>query len=377
MPIIFSTRCAVGVVAAHALLLAGCTDDAPEPWKPRVIVESVTTEEYRPSSQVTGDIQARVQARQGFRVGGKIIERLVDVGDHVEHDQVLARLDPQDLRNNLVSAQAEVTARQAELQLAEVNFKRQSLLLPKGYTSQSEYDRAEAQMRASRSELQAAKATAAMAADMLGYTELRASATGLITERLLEVGQVVQATEPVFTLAEDGARDAVFNVYEGLFSKIAEGQSVTVYLVNDPTVETQGQVRELSPSVDARTGTLRIKVGLDDIPEKMTLGSVVSARIKPMTERSVVLPWSALFKKDGKPAVWLLGEGNRVRLQPVQVSRYTERNVVIADGLDEHQQVIVAGGQLLYPGQEVEVAGADSLVLSMPGEHHRHSEESP
>lgn len=125
-----------------ASLLVGCGAEPPAEEHVRVLAQTVKMAEFASATSITGDIQARVQADQSFRVGGKIVERLVDVGDHVAAGQVLARLDPQDQRSNVENAQAAVAAQQAQSKLADLNYQRQKALLPKGYTSQSEYDQA-------------------------------------------------------------------------------------------------------------------------------------------------------------------------------------------------------------------------------------------
>ncbi|VFT12443.1 putative RND efflux membrane fusion protein [Pseudomonas aeruginosa] len=265
--------------------------------------------------------------------------------------QVLARLDPQDQRSNVENAQAAVAAQQAQSKLADLNYQRQKALLPKGYTSQSEYDQALASVRSAQSSLKAAQAQLANARDLLSYTELRASDAGVITARQAEVGQVVQATVPIFTLARDGERDAVFNVYESLFSHDVDGQRITVSLLGKPEVTASGKVREITPTVDERSGTLKVKVGLDSVPAEMSLGSVVNASVAAPAAHSVVLPWSALSKVGEQPAVWLLDQESKVRLQPVRVARYASEKVVIDGGLEAGQTVVTVGGQLLHPGQ--------------------------
>src|SRR5690606_8156090 len=190
----------------------------------RVRVQQVQTVDFAAKVALTGDIQARVQTQLSFRVGGKIIQRMVDVGARVTARQVLARLDPKDLQTNVDSATAEVAAQQARVTQTSAAFVRQEKLLPKGYTSRSEYDSAQAALRSSQSALKAAQAQLANAREQLGYTALIADAPGVITARQAEVGQVVQATMPIFGLARDGERDAVFNVYESLFIEPPTGR---------------------------------------------------------------------------------------------------------------------------------------------------------
>ncbi|MHC6223376.1 efflux RND transporter periplasmic adaptor subunit [Pseudomonas sp. X10] len=341
------------------LLLAGCEQEVASPTLPRVGVQRVESSDFAAKVTLTGDVQARVQTDLSFRVGGKIISRSVDVGDHVKANQVLARLDPKDLQNNVDSAKAEVFAEQARVTQSSAAFVRQQKLLPKGYTSQSEYDAAEAALRSSQSALKAAQAQLANAQEQLGYTVLVSEADGVITARQAEVGQVVQATMPIFSLARDGDRDAVFNVYESLLVAPPSDKGVIVSLLDNPEVQAQGHVREITPTVSAQSGTVQVKVALRNVPNGMELGSPVTATASAQGKPSIELPWSALTKALHEPAVWVVGEGDKVDLRKVQVSRYLTGKVVVSDGLKGGEQVVVTGGQLLHPGMKVEMVAAD------------------
>ncbi|MFJ2281758.1 efflux RND transporter periplasmic adaptor subunit [Pseudomonas sp. NPDC087803] len=346
----------VFVLSLLTMLTACGKKEAPQEYLPRVFVQEVKPADYAAAVTLTGDVQARVQTELSFRVGGKIIQRMVDVGDRVSARQVLAKLDPKDLQTNVDSAQAQVLAEQARVKQSAAAFVRQQKLLPKGYTSQSEYDSAQAALRSSQSALSAAQAQLANAKDQLSYTSLIADAPGIITERQAEVGQVVQATAPMFKLARDGDRDAVFNVYESLLSERPADRSIVVSLLDNPNIKTTGTVREITPAVSAQSGTVQVKVTLDSLPQGMQLGSVVSASAKGSGKSAVQLPWSALTKNISDPAVWIVDDQGEAQLHNVTVGRYLTGSVIISDGLAGGEKVIVAGGQLLHPGMKVEVA---------------------
>ncbi|OLF56456.1 efflux RND transporter periplasmic adaptor subunit [Pseudomonas chlororaphis] len=337
-------------------LLSGCGADKPtEKDRVRVRVQTVQPSDFAAQVTLTGDVQARVQTELSFRVGGKIIQRLVDVGDRVTARQVLARLDPKDLQTNVDSAAASVFAEQARVKQTAAAFVRQQKLLPKGYTSQSEYDAAQAALHSSQSALTAAQAQLANAREQLSYTALVADVAGVITARQAEVGQVVQATMPIFSLARDGERDAVFNVYESLLAAPAKEGAITVSLLDNPNIKTTGKVREVTPVVSAQSGTVQVKVALDGLPAGMDLGSVVSATAQAAGQASVELPWAALTKSLSDPAVWLVGEDGTSALHKVTVGRYQTGRVIVSDGLKGGEKVVVAGGQLLHPGMRVEI----------------------
>jgi RND family efflux transporter MFP subunit len=339
------------------VLLSACDKEKPlEKARPRVFVQEVKLTDYAANITLTGDVQARVQTELSFRVSGKIIQRTVDVGDRISARQVLARLDPKDLQTSLDSAQAQVVAEQAKVKQNAASFVRQQKLLPKGYTSQSEYDSAQAALRSSQSSLAAAQAQLANAREQLSYTALMSDAPGVITARQAEVGQVVQATVPIFSLAQDGARDAVFNVYESLLAEPPSDKGVVVSLLDNPAIKTTGTVREITPAVSEQTGTVQVKVTLDSLPPGMQLGSVVSATANTRGKSAVELPWSALTKKISEPAVWLVDGDGKAQLHTVTVGRYLTGKVIISEGLKGGEKVVVAGGQLLHPGVTVEIA---------------------
>lgn len=348
-------------LGACLVALAGCGKEKPaDPVRPRVQVQEVKTADFAATVALTGDIQARVQTQLSFRVGGKIIQRMVDVGDRITAKQVLAKLDPKDLQTSVDSAIAAEAAEQARVKQTAAAFVRQEKLLPKGYTSKSEYDSAQAQLRSSQSALKAAQAQLANAREQLGYTALIADAPGIITARQAEVGQVVQATMPIFSQARDGERDAVFNVYESLFVQPPGDQPVEVTLLDNPKIKATGKVREVTPAVSAQTGTLQVKIALTSLPDGMDLGSVVSAALSVPAKQSVELPWSALTKglgeHLGQPAVWVVDDQNKVNLRGVTVGRYLTGKVIVIDGLKSGEKVVVAGNQLLHPDMQVELA---------------------
>ncbi|KPW29928.1 Efflux transporter, RND family, MFP subunit [Pseudomonas syringae pv. antirrhini] len=357
------------------LSLGACSAGKPaEKALVRVAVQPVASLDVASSVMLTGDIQARKVTEQSFRVSGKLVKRYVDVGDRVRAGQVLARLDPREQKTDLASANAEVAVRESRLHLAEQNYQRQQLLLPKGYTNLSEYQKARSGLDSARGDLAALRAQQANARDQVGYTELFAVADGVITARHAEEGQVVQAATPVFNLAHDGQREAVFSAYESLLGADQTEGTVTISPLGQPSIQLSGTIREITPIVSAASGTLRVRVALPDAAIAPALGSVVSARLQTRSQRAFALPWSALSRTQGQPAVWRLDDQSKVRLTRVKVLRYEQGQVIVSEGLNEGDRVVSRGLQFLYPGQQVEVAEqasvkpAVSLATSEPAQ---------
>ncbi len=211
----------------------------------------------------------------------------------------------------------------------------------------------------SQGSVDAAQSALANAKENLSFTELKAGAAGVITARQVEAGQVVQAAQTVFTVAEDGDRDAVFNVHETLVARTPSAPAVTITLLSDPQVTATGQVREISPAVDPASGSIRVKVAIPDTPAGLPLGAAVIGTISAKPTQAILLPWQALTSSAGKPAVWVVDPSTKaVATTPVGVLAFDSGVVVIDKGLEAGQSVVTAGGQLLSPGQTVEIAGA-------------------
>ena len=313
---------------------------------------------------LSGDIQAQAQVNISFRTNGKVASRKVEVGDHVTADQVLAELEPLTQRANLDNARAALSSAEAQLTQAKLSFDRQKQLLTGGYTTRSAYDNAEQDLRTAQAAVDSAKAALGTANEQFSYTELRAGVPGIVTTRSFEVGQVVQAGQTVLVVAQDGARDAVFNVYEALTTHPPSDGRLDVSLQADPAVSAKGRVREISPTVDATSGTVRVKIGLSDTPPAMGLGAVVVGRGRFAQRDAVVLPWSALYRYGKDPAVWIYDPASRtVSVRPVVIDRYGPNVIVLKSGVEPGEHVVVAGIQFLRPGQAVAVLDLGAPVF--------------
>ncbi|CDX50735.1 Efflux transporter, RND family, MFP subunit [Mesorhizobium plurifarium] len=346
---------------AAAFSVAGCQKQQAAEKKLPVVVttQTVALADYAPRTSLTGVIAARTLNNLSFRVGGRVAERLVDVGQHVDQGAVLARIDPQEQESDLRSAQADLDAAQAQLTQAAATYERQKTLLARGFTTRRDFDTANQTLKVAQGSVDAAQSAFANAKENLSYTELKAGAAGVITARQVEAGQVVQAAQTVFTIAEDGDRDAVFNVHETLVAQTPSSPAVTITLLSDPQVRAVGKVREISPAVDTASGSIRVKVGIPDTPAGMPLGAAVIGTVSARSVKAILLPWQALTSTGGKPAVWIVDPSSKaVTPAPVEVLAFDSGIVVVDKGLQEGQSIVTAGGQLLSPGQTIEVAGA-------------------
>lgn len=351
------------LLTGAGVLLAACQGELTIPDK---VLEPVQTaiaqpQPFAPTIALTGTIAARIESDLSFRVAGRIEQRSVDVGDRVVPGQVLAQLDTEEQEADVEAAKATLTAAEATWHQATTNFDRQSQLLRGGFTTKSVFDAANETLRTAEGSVQAAKADLATAEDQFGYTVLRADAAGIITARNVEAGQVVDAAQTVFTLAQDGGRDALFDVYEAVFAQSPPETGIDVRLVSDARVTVKGTIREIAPTFDETNGTVRVKVGLNNAPSAMTLGAAVVGAANARYREAVRLPWTALASDAGRPSVFVVDPSSKaVSKRAVVIDRYLTGEIVVSEGLAAGERVVTAGGQLLYDGQVVRIAEGEA-----------------
>ncbi|PZR00399.1 MAG: efflux transporter periplasmic adaptor subunit [Cereibacter sphaeroides] len=366
MPILpFKARPALRLVLALGLVTfaAGCRESEEEAETEARPVRVVVVEESKSGDTISlaGTVESKVQADLGFRISGRMVERLVNVGENVEAGQLLARLDPTDEENGVRSAEAALTAAEAQLSEARANYDRQRQLYDRGFLARAGYERAEATLNTANAQADSARAQYGIAARRLNDTSLYADAPGVVTATGAEAGEVVTAGRSIVQIARDGGLDAVFDVPAGVIETSPADPIVTVALSQSPNVSAEGRIREVAPRADAVTGTFRVRVGLIAPPAELRLGSTVTGTAVFDETNAIEIPATALTRADGEPAVWIVDQAAQtVSLRPVEVERFLPLSVVIAGGLEPGEMVVTAGVQALRPGQAVRVPGASS-----------------
>jgi len=347
------------LLVAVALSATGCGDAAPKGAEVRpvrtIVVEPRPIDDDR---SAVGEVRPRYEADLGFRVAGKVVSRTVDVGVSVKKGDLLARLDEQDYRNKLKSAEADIMAAEAVLTEAKGAEDRLRQLLATGTTTRANYDAAVKNLRSAEAKLDSAKAALELGRDQLSYAELRADVDGIVTAVGAESGQVVNVGQMIVRLARPNDKDAVFAIAESAFrERPAQPPEIVVSLLSNPNMSTDAVVREISPVADPATRTYQVKATLKNPPDQMRFGSSVLGRLKGSTAPVIVLPGSALFEKGGQPAVWLVDPAKgSVALRAVVVVRYETDRVIVGDGLAKGDIVVTAGVNRLRENQQVRLA---------------------
>ncbi|MDO8717415.1 MAG: efflux RND transporter periplasmic adaptor subunit [Polaromonas sp.] len=344
-------------LASVALLLAACSRPAPPEEPVRAVkVITVGNSAYASSHEYAGEVRARVESRLGFRVGGKLIKRQAELGQHVSAGQVLAQLDPQDYRLAADAARAQVNAATTSRNLAAADFKRYQALKDQNFISGAELERRDAALKAAQAQLAQAQAQLAVQGNQAGYAVLTADVSGVVTAVDAEPGQVVAAGAPVVRIAADGVRDVLFSVPEDKVAGLKVGAPVRIRVWAQDT-ELRGKVREVAASSDPVTRTYPVKVSMDaQVPPALGASVYVVPESSAVGAPVIKLPTSALRRDGQATAVWVLDKANMtVRSQVIQVATADGNEVVVAAGLQPGMLVVSAGVHVLSPGQKVTI----------------------
>lgn len=350
-------------MACVALALAACnkrTETAEPELRPVRTVVTAPSESGE-TIVLTGHIAAETEASLGFRIGGRVIERLVNVGDHVDTGQELAKLDPQDEFNALRSAQATLASAEARLTQTRDTFERQRQLLASGHASRSAYDQAQEALRTAQAGVDDAEARVTNQALRVSWTILQADAPGVVSATGANAGEVVQPGQTIVRVARQQGRDAVFDVPGRLIREAPANPDITVRLADDPSTIAMGRIREVGSQADPATRTFEVKVGLTDPPPAMRLGSTVTGTLQLHSQPVMAIPASALTELNGQPAIWIVDPQNMtVSLHKIETARFDPDTVIVNHGLETGQIVVTAGVHALHPGQKVRLLGQNA-----------------
>jgi len=356
----------IGVLAgwlAAMLMVGGCSKPAMKDARldpPKV--EVFKAKGAGSSSRTfTGIVQARVQSDLGFRVAGKVLERCVNVGQRVQKDQILMRLDPEDLRLSAAAQQANVEAARAKYTQTSADEKRAAMLVKSGVISRQEYDQDRAASDSAKAELDAAEAQARVSNNSSEYAVLLADADGVIVQTLSEPGQVVAAGQTVIQLAHDGPREALINLPEGVRPDLGTIASARLY-GQDQTY--QARLRELSDAADQASRTFAARYVLAGEAASAPLGSTVTITLvtkQSSGNQSVLVPVGAIYDRGSGPGVWIVDDKSEVKFRFVKIGSLGQEEAVVSGGVDAGENVVALGAHLLHEGQVVNLANEEKI----------------
>jgi membrane fusion protein, multidrug efflux system len=351
----------VGIALSATALLAACSKPAPAPEPVRAVkIVTVGASGLQSSYEYSGEVRARVESRLGFRVAGKITKRQAEVGQRVKAGQVLAQLDPQDYKLAVDGARATLAAATTNRDLAAADFKRFQSLKEQNFISGAELERRETALKAAEAQVNQAQAQLSNVGNQVGYANLVADVSGVVTAVDAEVGQVVSAGSPVVRIAQDGPRDVVFNVPEDRLASVAVGTAARAKRWTGDAVsgdELSGNIRELAASADPLTRTFQAKMAIKDVNLPLGATVVVYPNMQTAGVQAIKLPTSSLMQSaKGGSQVWLLDKASMtVNPVTVQVATADGNEAVIASGVKPGDLVVSAGVHVLSPGLKVTI----------------------
>jgi len=317
------------------------------------------------SMELSGEVVPRYESRLGFRVGGKIIARKVEVGSLVKRGQVLMQLDATDLQLSQAQAKAALSAADSQLALAKAELDRYRELRAKNFVSQAVLDTKEANFKASQSAHDQARAGLKVQSNQSSYSALVADADGVVTALDAEVGQVVTAGTPVVRVARSGAIEVKVSIPEDRVDAIRQAKAVTVRTWAQRDTAVAGVVREIAPAADPATRTFSARVALPTPQADIRLGMTATVSFSAPLPPGIRLPLTALLNDQGKTSVWVVEKG-KVKLVPVVLAGPQGNEILVASGLDASQEVVIAGVHRLREGQKVSILGRPATTAGTP-----------
>ncbi|HUH54449.1 MAG TPA: efflux RND transporter periplasmic adaptor subunit [Rhodanobacter sp.] len=347
----------IAIVAISAVTLGACTaKSAADPRAAPPLVRTTLVHDTGAASRAfTGVVAARVQSDLGFRVSGKVLERLVDAGQTVRRGQPLMRIDPVDLRLAVNAEQQAAAAARAQAKQTAQEEARFRTLLGTGAVSVSAYDQAKAAADAAKAQLSAAEAQAEVARNASRYAELVADGDGVVMETLAEPGQVVSAGQVVVRVAHAGPREALIQLPETLRPAVGSTGQATLFGKDNVVVPTR--LRQLSDAADPLTRTFEARYVLDGDLANAPLGATVTIRIadgRAGEHDGLQVPVGALVDAGKGLGVWVVnGNPAKVTWRPVTIVRMNDENARVTGRLRQGERIVALGAHLLREGEQV------------------------
>ncbi|MFF7396653.1 efflux RND transporter periplasmic adaptor subunit [Achromobacter sp. NPDC008082] len=354
----WTRRLALPAALALALAVSACgRKEAPPPAPRPVVAMPAKADERLPAWTLPGEVQARYSTPLSFRVGGKITERLVRLGDTVTPGQVVAKLDPADATKNAAAAKAQLSAAQHQLDYARQQLDRDRAQARENLIAANQLEQTRNAYASALAQRDQAAQEAALSADQLKYTTLHADHAGLITAEQADTGQNVAAGTPVYQLAWSGDIDAICDVPESVLAGLSVGQRASVTLGPLRGKTFTAVLREIAPAADPQSRTYRVKLTLESPSPDVRLGMTANISFDNRSAADVqtyTLPATALFHDAKEPAVWIVKpDANTLELRRVQILRYDARTVTLSGGVKAGERVVWQGVHTVSAGEKV------------------------
>lgn len=350
------------VLASSTVCLQACdqaeTAQSDPRTEPPLVRSALVTDPQKSERTFTGIVRARVQSDLGFRVAGKVTQRLVDTGENVRKGQQLFRIDNTDYDLAIEAERAAVEAARAELVQTSEDERRFKNLVSTGAVSETNYSRAKAAADVALAKLNAAEAQVRVTENTASYSDLLADSDGTVVETLAEPGQVVPAGQTVVRLAHAGPREAAVNLPETFRPMIG---SMATAIVFNSSERGNASLRQLSNSADPSTRTFEARYVLNGTAASAPIGATINITVpEPATKPYVRVPLSAVLDAGKGPGVWLIGPDATVHFTDVHIASLDSESAAISDGLKKGDRFVALGAHLLRENQQVRLSEEDA-----------------
>jgi membrane fusion protein, multidrug efflux system len=351
-----TNKARLALIGATVVLVAACAkpEPAPDPVRPVQLMQ-VKLGGSTATSVFAGEVKPRHEIDLGFRIGGKVIGRNVDVGTRASRGDPLARLDPADVALQADAQKAAVAATETEYRYAKAEFDRYENLFRQKFISESALDQKRNALDANRAKWEQARAQLSVTQNQAGYATLVAPDNGVVTAINVEPGQVVTAGQTVMKLAREDEREVAISVPESRIGEFRAGTALGVFLWADPQKIYSARVREIAPAVDPVTRTFAVRVSILDSNSALHWGMTANVVLANGDAANVaLLPLSSIYRKGDAAAVWVYDSRTRsVSLRPVVVGQYREDGVTVTSGIASGEWIVTAGVHKLREGEIV------------------------
>jgi RND family efflux transporter MFP subunit len=338
------------------LALAACSEASSQSESSAaraVLVQPVHYVSEAGQRSFVASIRPRIEADQAFRVAGKVAARKVETGQLVRAGDILATLDPTDLRLQFEQAEAELSASRMALQQASADELRTAQLRKAGWAAQAVYERQQTAAEEARGRNSRADRAVELARNALDYATLRADADGVVTATFVEPGQVALAGQAAIRVARLAEKEAVVALPETFIPQARNGEA-SLTLWSQPGKVWRARLRELSPAADAATRTYAARFSIPDADATIALGmSAMLTVTEPHDQAIARVPLSAVFNQGQGAVLWTVDAEHRVAPRPVRILGYDAHDALVAEGVAENDLVVTLGVQRLEPGQKV------------------------
>ena len=342
----------LSMMLLSSILTTGCGDEIQPIEKPPLVRTMLVAESNDADADIySGTVRGRYETAMSFQVGGRIINRAVEVGSRVSIGDTLMSLDAADLNQQVNQAEAQISSAEAQLNLARNNLSRYQQLFDENAIPAAVLDRYRADYEAAEASFDNARAAARQSYNALSYTCLIAEADGVISAINVEEGQVVAAGQTVLTLVQTGELEVEINVPENKLPTLGESAVIKFWA---STLESRAEVREIAPMADAASRTYRVRLTLDNPPPDIKLGMTASASFRSNAVEGVAIPLTAIDQSEAQSRVWIVEGDQTVRTRNVDVKQF-DGNQAVVDGIKRGEVIVTAGVNKLRAGQSVRV----------------------